>query len=682
MPDVALKSRPANVTAARPPPRRRPTWWSWKSAAAIAIFALAAALRLWSLRSRPGFDWDEPVYTSVATSLAHGQGLYVKPSYGVVREPYLFHPPFYFFALAGWFKVFGAGIVQARVLSALASLASLGILARLVQRRWGTLALPLLAVLGTDGWLVFTNRVSWIENVMFVLIAAGMLAYDSGLRRDSYRRFVLGALLLGFAAVFKQVGAYALLAVVIHWWLTKAQPQWHRRFLVMVAGIAGCYVLVLIVTTQHGGHNAFLDDTWVQLQRIAGQKSARGSINSGAVAGALLGPYKVFFGTLILSGLSMALVAWRTLQVLRARGSSARITDPLLFSWALAATITFGALKLKMAHYFMMIEIPLLLFLASEAVEWVRRGGERRRARVRLVVLACGLIVCANLATFDLRFASRHDNALAAVTSYMGQTAPPQALVATEESVGTIIPRPYCKFSQIGLCYDRIRYLIVYRSRTQAPPDNPLLNGLLRVARPLATFEGFKERITVYESPGTGPVCAQDRVLRGFCDPHLYVPLRTEPLRRSHNRVRLRVGTYPDLVLRPATPVLTPLPTAAAPAVLLVGTTADDRSVFWNIGGARVSGGGQCKPSRDECREIWLRARESVHLEVPTVSRRHVGYELKVDGFRTVRAGHVESPTGRTLIRRLATAARRASPALPTSLVRIGGEHHGRGQQP
>jgi hypothetical protein len=27
---------------------------------------------------------------------------------------------------------------------------------------------------------------------------------------------------------------------------------------------------------------------------------------------------------------------------------------------------------------------------------------------------------------------------------------------------------------------------------------------------------------------------------------------------------------------------------------------------------------------------IWLRARESAHLDVLTVSRRHVGYELKV----------------------------------------------------
>lgn len=682
MPDVALRSPPSNVTAARPPPSRRPSWWSWKSVATIAILALAAALRLWSLRSRPGFDWDEPVYTSVATSLAHGHGLHIKPSYGVPREPYLFHPPFYFVALAGWFKVFGAGIVQARVLSALASLVSLAILYRLVLRRWGVLALPMLAVVATDGWLVFTNRVSWIENLMFVLIAAGMLAYDSGLRRSSVRRFALGALLLAFAAVFKHVAAYALLAVVIHWWLTKAHPQWHRRLLLTVGCVAGCYVLVLIVATQHDGHNAFLDDTLVQLQRIAGQKSARGSINSGAVAGALLGPYKVFFGTLILSGVAMALVAWRTLQVLRARGSSGPIADPLLFSWALAATITFGALKLKMAHYFMMIEIPLLLFLASESVAWIRRDRERRRARLRVAVVACGLIVCANLVTFDLRFASRHDNALAAVTGYMGHAAPPGALVVTEESVGTIIPQPYCKFSQIGLCYDRMRYLIVYRSRTQAPPDNALLNSLLWVARPLATFAGFKERITVYATPGSGPVCAGDRVLRGFCDPHLYVPLRTQPLRRSHRRVRLRVGTYPDLVLRPATPVLTPLPRAAAPAVLLVGTTADERAVFWNIGGARVSGGGRCMPSRDECREIWLRARESVHLEVPTVSRRRVSYELKVDGFRTIRAGHVESPTGRTLIRRLAAADRRVGPALPASPRRIGGERHGRGKQP
>lgn len=625
-----------------------------------ALLLLAAALRLWSIKTRPGFDWDEPVYAYIATSLADGDGLFLKPSFGVEREPYLFHPPFYFYLLAGWFKAFGAGIAQARVLAALASLVSFALLYPLVRRRWGWAGLLVMAVLVTDGWLVFTNRVGWMENVMFIFVAGGMLAYDAALRRESRRLLVTAALLLGFATVFKHVGGYALLAVLIHWGLTRRHSALHRQFFAIVTGVVAIYAVALIAATQTGGHNVFLDDVWVQLQRFVGVKSARGSIPASAVVTALVGPYKVFFTTLLLSGAALLLVAWRTVQIARARGDASVVADPLLFSWALAAAIAFGALKLKMAHYFMMIEIPLLLYLASEVAAAMERRRERgRRGGVRLVVVACGLIVCANLVTFDLRFASRDDNALGATASYMEREAPPHALVTTEESVGSIVPQPYCKFTKVGECYWWTRYLIVYRSATQAPPDKPMLNHLLRYAVPLARFDGFKERITVYRGPGAGPVCAGDRIDRGLCDGYAGVAPTVRRLRGAAGRADLRFGRYPRLVRRAAARAMTPLPSSGSPAVLLLGTTSDGRAIFWNLARARVSGGGRCRPSRAACREIVLRAGEGAHLEVPTVTGGRLAYDLKLDRAR--RAGRrAEAPAGRALVRRLIAAASRA----------------------
>jgi hypothetical protein len=617
----------------------------------------AAALRAWQLGGRPGFDWDEPVYSYVATSILHGHGLHAKPSFGVVQQPYLYHPPFYFYLLAGWFKAFGAGIAQARALGATASLITLVLLYALMRPRWGVAALVPLALLGTDGWLLFTNRVSWIENVMFVLVAAGMLAYDRGLRSRSPRAFVVAGALLGLAIIFKHLAAFAVVAVLINWALTREQPREHRRLLKVVGAIVLTFVVALTAFSQVHGHNVFLSDSWVQLERVAGQKAARGSIGGSAVLEAVAGRYKVFAPTLGLSALALALLAIRCWQIARRRTTSA-VPDPMLFSWAIAAALAFGALKLKMAHYFMMIEVPLLLYLASEAAAWLdrrraRAASTRRLTRVAITV-ALGLLI-ANLVTFDRRFVSRTDNALAGVRAFMSATADPHALVATEESVGSIISQPYCKFTKIGACFRQARYLIVYRSTTQAPPDKPLLNSLLRYATPLQTFSGFKERITVYESPGIGPTCASSRFGRAGCDPHLELVAQTRLLRqRSRYSADVRFGTYPRLRHLRFAGALTVLPSAQAPALLLLGLTRDSRALFWNVGRAQVSGDVHCLPTPGRCSELSVREGGSVHLRVPTVTGRPTEYDLKVDNIRSSARAKTGAVAGRRLLDQLA----------------------------
>ena len=68
-----------------------------------------------------------------------------------------------------------------------------------------------------DGWLMYIERVSYMENALMVLIVTGFLLYQRALEKPSALRFALAGAVIGFAGAFKQTGVYVLLAVLLCW---------------------------------------------------------------------------------------------------------------------------------------------------------------------------------------------------------------------------------------------------------------------------------------------------------------------------------------------------------------------------------------------------------------------------------------------------------------------------------
>ena len=71
-----------------------------------------------------------------------------------------------------------------------------------------------------DGWLLYVQRVSYIENMLLTLITCGMLLYQralDGRHAGSLARFALAGAVLGFAVVFKYTGVYVVVAVLLVW---------------------------------------------------------------------------------------------------------------------------------------------------------------------------------------------------------------------------------------------------------------------------------------------------------------------------------------------------------------------------------------------------------------------------------------------------------------------------------
>src|SRR5215467_388735 len=168
------------------------------------VMALGTLLRLTGIGNRPGWQSDEPVYTDIARNVVLHGTLNEHIQVGLSWAPFLFHPPFYFLLLAGWFKLFGIGIPQGRMLSVLASMLMFGLLAVLIWRLHGRVVMVLTLILVIfDGWLLYVQRVSYIENTLILIVVAALVCYERALRRRSVAGFILTGALLGLVVVFK-----------------------------------------------------------------------------------------------------------------------------------------------------------------------------------------------------------------------------------------------------------------------------------------------------------------------------------------------------------------------------------------------------------------------------------------------------------------------------------------------
>src|SRR5271166_6031292 len=175
---MPVAREPARTTV-----RRRSQRGFVPALAFVVVLIAGVTLRLWHLDVSPGWQWDEAVYLRVGMSVQHGV-LQQHPVYGSPWQPFLFQPPLYFVLLAHWFSVTGASMYHARILGVLATGVTLLLLFLLLWSLHGSrAALFAMTPVVFDGWLLYIERVSYIENVLMVIIVAAMLLYQRALER-------------------------------------------------------------------------------------------------------------------------------------------------------------------------------------------------------------------------------------------------------------------------------------------------------------------------------------------------------------------------------------------------------------------------------------------------------------------------------------------------------------------
>jgi 4-amino-4-deoxy-L-arabinose transferase-like glycosyltransferase len=460
-----------------------------------AILVAGAALRFWSLATRPGWQYDEGVYTWVGRSLLQHGRLAEHVPYGQPWSPFLYQPPFYFDVLARWFALTGPGIYHARVLGVLCSLATLSLLFALLWRLHGPgAALLASAPIVLDGWLLYIQRISYIENMLLLLIVAGMLLYQVALERGTWQWFAAAGVLLGFATAFKYTGVSAVAAVLLCWLILGRRHQGHLILLAAAAVTIGVYLWVMIRLYDSPGHDWFIHQTLVQVRRVLGLQSSGGTLNSPFKALHLLAAeYRVFLPSFAVAVASFVIGVRRLWACYKARDWEPLRGNALLFSWAATGVVIFGFSSLRFPQYFALILVPMYAYLWTELWHWNRR---------RLVLTAiAGVAVLAGLVSFTARIGGYDDNVFAQAQTYAATQIPPGAVVIADEAVGDLIQQPYCREQDTAACVSRASYAITWKTYLQSSftLGDSAFHTLMTGAYPVQSFTGFNGTLTVWK---------------------------------------------------------------------------------------------------------------------------------------------------------------------------------------
>lgn len=354
---------------------RQPGWF-W--------LACVAAVLVASIVGRPDIPIDETRYVSVAWEMWSGGDWLVMHRNGI---PYHHKPPLLFWLIGLGWGAFGVNDWWPRAISAIFSLACLGLTAAIARRLWpqeegvGVRAGWLL--LGGIFWLFFSSAV--IFDVMlttFVLLAllAGLRSWQ-GERRGTWGLFGL-AIGLGVLAKGPVVLLHVLPPLLLApWWGGRGRfgRSWYAGIglgFLLGAAIALAWAIPAGI---HGGEEFRRAIFW-------GQTADR-------VSGALAHKQPVWF---YLAALPLLLFPWffwggswqALLAALRDRLDAG---VRFCLAWVLPAFVGFSLAGGKQAHYL----LPLLpVFALLPAFGWRRIGGVGRIAALplALALAALGLV--------------------------------------------------------------------------------------------------------------------------------------------------------------------------------------------------------------------------------------------------------------------------------------------------
>jgi 4-amino-4-deoxy-L-arabinose transferase-like glycosyltransferase len=464
------------------------------TAAFALTLAVGAGFRVWSLASRPGWQYDEGVYTEVAANFLRNGTVNEHITYGSPWMPDLYQPPFYFYVLARWFALTGASIFHARIFGVICALGALALLWRLLIRLHGPqVALYAMVPIVLDGWLMYIQRISYMENGLLLLVVAGMLLYQRALETPSWGRFVAAGVTLGLAAAFKYTGVYVVGAVLVCWLITKRAHLKHLALLGCALVSFSGAILYEVIAFDTGGHDWWWQDTLVQIRRVLGLQQSGGTLTSPTAAlHLLLAEYDVFAPSFLIALVTLVLALRRLWTCYRGRDWQPVRDNALLWSWMASAIVIFGSSSLRYPQYFALILVPMYAWFWTETRYW------RLKLRGRTILLAVACI--AGVASFCGRVVAYNDNVFADVQQYAATSMPANAVVIADEAIGDLISQPYCREQDTVPCAQVASYAITWDTylQTTAELGDPTYRKLMVGAVPLRSWPGFNGTVTVW----------------------------------------------------------------------------------------------------------------------------------------------------------------------------------------
>lgn len=214
----------------------------------LALLAIGTYVTLGIIHLRYPYEleWMEGGIIDEVNRVAAGHKIYVKPS--IDFTPFLY-APLYFYVSAAFSKVFGAGFFSARLVSFLASLGVITLIARFVQRETKSLFCGFVAGGLFAGTYKLASAFYDIARVdsLFVLLVLSAL-YVVRFRTSHLSRVGAAALFL-LAFLTKQSASFVFLPIALHVLLTEKK----RSIVFIGAGAALMGGSVLLLNWVHEG---------------------------------------------------------------------------------------------------------------------------------------------------------------------------------------------------------------------------------------------------------------------------------------------------------------------------------------------------------------------------------------------------------------------------------------------
>ena len=482
----------------------------------IAAIVLAFGLRLFA-GLHAGLEVDEPIYRYAAAYAAHYGFPAVRAVVNQPTIPFLYHPPFFLWLLAGWFKLWGStSYLTGRMLNILISVAILTTLYAFVRNTIGkTTALLTILLVGSDAWLVFTNQAIYFENSQMLFIILAIWAYwwatqaDKTQTRSYTSRYLLAGVLVGWVLVYKQIGGYLLISILLGLLLQRKHWRGHALLLLAMCSVIAAYVIGMHLTFG----NLFDSATITQIARTLWSRKSPGlSYGPSTALQIIINRYWIFPLTIFTLVGGSALVAIRFLQHLFKKKKEAH---PVLLAWALGGVIFALSISLKSPHYMILWLVPLYTYLSKECSPLLQKGLQRVKRRHaqslqtpqptlhawytrpilwRVILI---LVLLVNVWSFQARFLHIPGDPLIQSEDYMNTYLPVNALVVTQDFIAVDIIPNYVNIAYIDtptkIFQSGATYAAFYWSTTEPLPTS--FGNTNTYCTPIKTFTGFKDHV-------------------------------------------------------------------------------------------------------------------------------------------------------------------------------------------
>jgi 4-amino-4-deoxy-L-arabinose transferase-like glycosyltransferase len=460
----------------------------------VVAFIIGTAIRLWRLGILPAWQWDEAVYWRVSENVQHGV-LAEHSVYGLPWEPFLYQPPIYFKVLASWFDLAGASIYSARLFG-IGCTAVMQVLLFCLLWRLNGPRIALLSILPIifDGWLLYIERVSYIENALMVLVVLGFLLYKRALDMPHWRRFLIAGLALGSAASFKQTGAYVVVAVLLCWLIIRREHKGHFVLLGSAILVIASYLWLMVHKYDVPGHPWYIDQSLVQVRRVLGLQKSGGTLTSpGSALHLLTQQYKYFVPSLLIAGCAFVIALRRTWQCYRARSWEPAEPNALPYAWFVTGLVVFGTSSLKFPQYFVLILLPAYCYFWTELAHWDLQDWWQKFWPIAAAIIG----ICSFLLTVPVF----NVNSLEEVQAYAATDIPANAIVVTEQSIGDLIQQRWCTVEKADACVGHATYAITWQTYLQSSFDqgDASFFKLMKGAVSITSFGGAVGTATVWK---------------------------------------------------------------------------------------------------------------------------------------------------------------------------------------